>query len=140
MGCDRYSNYISFGASVATAAIILFHGSKAEGSIEIVQRILAEVRRHSTCEIVQGAFLRHSQPALMDVVQHCVQQNIDKIVVVPFFLQMGTHVTADIPILIEKAKKKYPGLQISATDAVGSHSGMIDIVLNLVEARKKSLK
>ncbi len=125
------------GESVNTAVIILFHGSKAEGSGEIVQRILSGVRRSGTYKIVEGAFLRHSQPGFMEVVQSCIQLNVREIVVVPFFLQMGMHVTADIPVLIEKVKKKYPDLQISATEAVGSHPRMIDIILDLAEEKKK---
>ncbi len=121
-----------------TAVIILFHGSKADGSGEIVQRILSGVRQSSSHKIVEGAFLRHAQPGFMEVVQNCIQLNVGKIVVVPFFLQMGVHVTADIPALIEKVKKRYPELQISATEAVGSHPRMIDIVLDLAEEKKKS--
>ncbi len=126
------------GESLNTAVIILFHGSKAEGSGEIVQRILSGVRRNSRYEIVEGAFLRYSQPGFMEVVQSCIQQNVRKIVVVPFFLQMGMHVTADIPLLIGKVKKKYPELQITATEAVGSHPRMVDIILDLAEEKKKS--
>jgi sirohydrochlorin ferrochelatase len=44
---------------------------------------------------------------------------------------MGMHVTADIPVLVERARIRYPGVQISMTDAVGAHPGMIDIVLDL---------
>ncbi len=121
-----------------TALIVLFHGSRAEGSGKIVRRIISEVRRRGEYEIVEGAFLRHAQPGLMDVIQHCVQRHAGEIVIVPFFLQTGMHVTADIPALVEEARKRYPRLRISMTDAVGSHSRMIDIVLDLAGKKKRS--
>ncbi len=122
------------GASVNTAVIVLFHGSRAGEAGEAVRRVISEVRRRGKYEIVEGAFLRHAEPGLMDVIQNCVQRHVGKIVIVPFFLQIGRHVTADIPALVEEVRKRYPGLRISMTDAVGSHPGMIDIVLDL--ARK----
>ena len=114
-----------------TAVIILFHGSRAQGAGETVRGLVSEVRRRGEYEIVEGAFLRHGRPGLMDAIQHCVQRHVGKIVIVPFFLQMGLHVTADIPALVEEVRKRYPGLRISMTDAVGSHPLMIDIVLDL---------
>ena len=114
-----------------TAVIILFHGSRAERAGDTVRRIIHEVRRKGKYRIVEEAFLQHAKPGLMDAIKHCVQQGVDNIAIVPFFLQMGTHVTADIPLLVAEAKKHYAGLQISTTDAVGSHPLMIDIVLDL---------
>ncbi len=125
----------SRGASVNTAVIILFHGSRVEGAGEAVRRIMSEVRQRGEYEIVEEAFLQHAKPELMDVIQSCVRQHAGKIVIVPFFLQMGMHVTADIPALVEEARKRYPDVQISMTDAVGSHHGMIDIVLDLAGKR-----
>ena len=114
-----------------TAVIILFHGSRAEGAGDTAQRIVAEVGRRGKFGFVTIAFLQHVKPALMEAVHACVQQHAEKIVVVPFFLQMGIHVTADIPALMDRVKKRYPELPIVATDAVGSHPLMAEIVVEL---------
>jgi len=68
----------------------------------------------------------------MTSIQKCVQHHVERIVIVPFFLQLGMHVTADIPVLVEAARKHYPGLTIDVTDAVGSHPLMTEIVIDLV--------
>jgi sirohydrochlorin ferrochelatase len=116
---------------VKTAVIILFHGSKVERAGETVRRIIHEVRRKGKYWIVEEAYLQHAKPGLRDAIQRCVQQGIGNIVIVPFFLQMGTHVTADIPLLVAEARKRYADLQITTTEAVGSHPLMVDIVLDL---------
>ncbi len=123
------------GVRVKTAVIVLFHGSRAERAGEVVQRIVTEVRQRSQFDPVMEAFLQHAKPGLRDSIQQCIQQDVRIIIIVPFFLQLGMHVTADIPTIVAEAKKNYPGLQIIVTDAVGSHPLMIDIVLDLAGKR-----
>jgi sirohydrochlorin ferrochelatase len=117
---------------VKTAVIILFHGSRAGGAGDIARTIAAEVGTQGRFGFVTAAFLQHLAPDLIEAVEVCVQQGAEKIVVVPFFLQMGMHVTADIPLLLDQAKKRYPNLRILTTEAVGSHPQMAEIVVDLV--------
>jgi sirohydrochlorin ferrochelatase len=133
VGYDRYSLCVCRGVSVNTAVIILFHGSRAEGAGDGVQRILANIRQRGEYDVVAEAFLQHAAPGLLDAVQQCVTLGKKTIVIVPFFLQMGMHVTADIPVLVEKARKRFPDIRIFLTDAVGSHPRMPEIVLDLAK-------
>lgn len=114
------------------AIIILFHGSRAEGAGGAVQRLIDDIRRRGGYDIVTEAFLYHAVPDFADSLRQCAQEGAAKIVVVPFFLQMGMHVTADIPVLVEKARKHYPGIRVVVTDAVGSHPKMAEIVMDLI--------
>ncbi len=114
-----------------TAIIILFHGSRAEGAGETPERIATEVGRRGKFGVVTTAFLQHGKPGLMEAVQACVRQGAGKIIIVPFFLQLGMHVTADIPVLMDKVKMQYPDLTIVSTNAVGSHPLMAEIVVEL---------
>jgi sirohydrochlorin ferrochelatase len=50
-------------------------------------------------------------------------------------MQLGAHVTKDIPAFIEKAIKQHPNVEIMVTDFVGSHPLMAEIVLDLVRKR-----
>jgi sirohydrochlorin ferrochelatase len=56
----------------------------------------------------------------------------DNIVIVPFFMQAGMHVTRHIPDLVKKAQKRHPGVNIAVTDYVGAHPLMAKIVEDLV--------
>ncbi len=114
-----------------TAVIILFHGSRAEGAGEIAGRIAAEVGKLGKFRVVTTAFLQHAKPDLIEAVRTCIRQGAGKIIVVPFFLQLGMHVTSDIPVLMERIKKEYPDLSIVATGAVGTHPLMADIVVKM---------
>ena len=116
-----------------TAVIVLSHGTKTEGAGDPGQRIIAQVKKRGGHEIVEQAFLQHTLPALMETIESCARKNAERIVIVPYFMQPGAHVTRDIPALIEQARKKHPGIEILMTDFVGSHPLMAEIVMDLVQ-------
>jgi len=115
-----------------TAVIILGHGSRSAGSDETVKRIAAEIKMSGICEIAGHAFLQYVKPDAQEALEQCVRQNAEQIIIVPFFMQSGAHVTKDIPALLEQAKKQHPGIDIQVTDYVGAHPLMKDIVLSLI--------
>lgn len=115
-----------------TAVIILGHGSRGYGNDAQVKRIVAAIRESMSCDIVEYAYLQYVQPTPEEAVERCVQQGAQKIVIVPFFMQAGVHVTKDIPALLEKEKQRHPTLDIRVTDYVGTHSLMEQIVADLI--------
>jgi sirohydrochlorin ferrochelatase len=118
---------------VKTAVIILGHGSRNGGADEAIRQIAAEVKRVSDFVSVEHAFLQYVQPALPETLEACIRQGANNIVIVPFFMQAGAHVRRHIPDLVEKAKKRHPGINIAVTDYVGTHPLMAKIVVDLVK-------
>jgi sirohydrochlorin ferrochelatase len=118
---------------VKTAVIILGHGSKSKGADDVVQRIAAEVKKLGSYEIVEYAFLQYVQPTPHEALERCIRQKAERIVIVPFFMHSGTHVTRDVPELVEKAKKQHPGIDVIVTDYAGEHPLMAKIVVDLVD-------
>lgn len=116
-----------------TAVIILGHGSRSGGADDTVKRAAVEVKKRGGYEIVEHAFLQYVQPTPHEALENCARQGANRVVIVPFFMQPGAHVTKDIPAFVEKAKKQHPHLDIMVTDIVGTHALMIDIVLALLE-------
>jgi len=118
---------------VKTAVIILGHGSRNGGADEAIKRIAAELRQVGDFASVEHAFLQYVLPALPETLETCIRQGANNIVIVPFFMQAGAHVTRDIPDLVDKAKKQHPGINIAVTDYVGIHPLMTKIVVDLVK-------
>jgi sirohydrochlorin ferrochelatase len=115
---------------VRTAVIILGHGSRSKGSETAVQAVVARIRTGDHV-IVEHAFLQYVPPTPQDALERCLAQNVDRVVIVPFFLQAGAHVTRDIPELVARARKAHPGVEIAVTDYVGAHPLMAKIVEEL---------
>jgi sirohydrochlorin ferrochelatase len=120
---------------VKTAILILGHGSKNMSSDDAFRRIADEVKQLGGYDIVEHAFLQYAAPTPQDALKQCIRQKADRIVIVPFFMQAGTHVTRDIPELIRRAAVQYPGISIVVTDYVGTHPLLSKIVLDLVQKK-----
>jgi sirohydrochlorin ferrochelatase len=119
------------GAIVRTAVIILGHGSRSTGSEAAVKAVVAEMRKAHA--LVEHAFLQYVPPTPHEALERCIAQKADRIVIVPFFLQAGAHVTKDIPELVEQARKAHPGVEIVVTEYVGAHPLMAKVVEELVK-------
>jgi len=120
-----------------TAVIILGHGSRSGGADVTVKRVAAEVKKGSGHEIVAHAFLQYTTPTPQNAIENCIRQQVQRIVIVPYFMQSGAHVTRDIPELVDKARKQHPDLDIVVTDYVGAHPLMAKIVQDLVQEAKR---
>ncbi len=83
--------------------------------------------------MVVHAFLQHAAPGLNDVLEDCIRRQVEKVIVVPFFLQFGAHVATDIPALVKAARQTYPQLDIVVTDYVGGHGFIVDIIVDLIK-------
>ncbi len=122
------------------AVIILFHGSRAEGSERTAKRIVSDVRKRGGYEIVTEAYLQHGSPGISQAVEQCIEKKAREIVIVPYFTQSGAHVTRDIPAFTRSVGKKHPGIKITVADFVGSHPLITDIVTDLVKKRRVNAK
>jgi sirohydrochlorin ferrochelatase len=117
------------------AVIILGHGSRGVGNDTALIRIAENLQR-SGAEIIEYAFLQYAQPTADAALDRCITRGAKEIVIVPFFMQEGTHVTRDIPDFLDKARAQHPDCDIRLTDYVGAHPLMTQIVMDLVGKAK----
>ncbi|RJR20707.1 MAG: hypothetical protein C4581_02995 [Nitrospiraceae bacterium] len=117
--------------------IIAGHGSpkKDANNIEQVARLLHGMV-HPGCskECVRVAYLQFAEPDIMQAITDCVKDGAGKIIVHPYFLSSGMHVTTDIPGIIKDAQEKYPGVEFVYTEPLGIHNRMAEVVLERIIA------
>ena len=116
-----------------TAVIILGHGSRRDGADAPLTELAARLRSSGRHTVVEQAFLQYVPPTLADRVEKCVAAGAERIVIVPFFVQPGAHVTKDIPSKVADLRGRYPSVLFSITGHVGGHPMMAEIVEDLVE-------
>lgn len=115
--------------------ILIGHGSprKDANTMDAVCRLLHK-KIHPACSgrCVRASYLQFAEPELMDVVAECVEAGADSIIIHPFFLSSGMHVTKDIPEMIGEASRKYPSVRFVYTEPLGLHERLIDIILDRI--------
>jgi precorrin-8X/cobalt-precorrin-8 methylmutase len=117
--------------------VIAGHGSpkKEANNIEQVAGLL-HTMLHPECsdDCVRVAYLQFAKPDIMEALEACVQDGAKKVIVQPYFLSSGMHVTSDIPELIHKAKGRFPDVEFIYTEPLGIHNKMAEVVLERIRA------
>ncbi len=117
--------------------IIAGHGSpkKEANNIEQVAGLL-HGKIHPGCsgDCVKVAYLQFAEPDIMQAITDCVKDGAKKIIIHPYFLSSGMHVTTDIPGIIEEARGKYNGVEFIYTEPLGIHNKMAEVVLERIIA------
>lgn len=111
------------------AILLLGHGSKAKEANETLKKVAVAVKRAGGYGEVLPAFLQLAQPDFQGGVDILAARGFKDIIVMPYFLYPGLHVTQDIPAEIEKAASTHPGLKIQYAKWLGFHDKLIDITL-----------
>jgi precorrin-8X/cobalt-precorrin-8 methylmutase len=117
--------------------LLLGHGSpkKDANNLECVGKMLHGML-HAGCseDCVKVAYLQFVEPGIPEAIRECVEQGAKKIILHPFFLSAGMHVTKDIPGMIEEARGRYPGVQFIYTEPLGVHEKLAHIVMERISA------
>lgn len=116
--------------SLRRHCLLVAHGSRLDKSNDEI-RALAGLLGDRSDEFSQFeyAILEMAQPSINEGLRRCIAQGANEIVVLPYSLSAGRHVTTDIPEQIEGIKKQFPQVTIRLNYHIGANAGMADFIL-----------
>ncbi|MAJ58676.1 MAG: hypothetical protein CBC48_01185 [bacterium TMED88] len=120
--------------AVERVILIVDHGSRRPEANEAIGRVAAAVQTRRPDLTVRWAHMEIAPPFVPDVIADCVAGGAQEIIVQPFFLADGRHLTETIPELVEAARRQHPQITIRVTPHLGEHDGLVGIVLDRVDA------
>ena len=115
------------------ALIIVAHGSRKASSNEEVMALGEKVQSllSEHYAYVMTAFLEFTSPSLEESMLSCVEKGAGEIVILPYFLASGNHVTRDIPEVVEKIQILHPKVKMVLQEHIGSASGMVTLLYDM---------
>ncbi len=117
--------------------ILIGHGSpkKDANNIELAGRLLHSAI-HPNCNnnCVKVAYLQFAEPEISDAIKECVESGAKRIIIHPYFLSSGMHVTKDIPEIIKEAEEMYPDREFIYTEPLGIHEKLVHVVMERIHA------
>ncbi len=116
-----------------TAILLLGHGSKAKEANETLRNIAGAVAKKGGWGLVQAAFLQIERPGIKEAVDEIASTGATEIIVMPYFLYPGLHVTRDIPEELEAVRADYPGIEMRITRNLGFDERLVDITVERIE-------
>lgn len=113
-----------------TGIVVFAHGSRTESANEAVRSVAADMAREGGYELVETAFLDLAAPDLSEAVRRLVAHGASRVLVIPYFLTLGTHLRRDLPRLVDEISLNHRGVEIVVTDPLDGHHTLRQILLD----------
>jgi len=110
------------------ALLIVAHGSRRPDAGGVMERVCQDVAHRVSFPVALG-YLQFQRPSVEEAIAELFHRGIRSLVVVPAFLSWGTHVTEDLPRLLQMMKKQYPGMRLFLAEPLGYDERLADILL-----------
>ena len=110
--------------------VIVAHGSRRQASNDEVRAVTQQfnAQKHDFDQ-VSCAFLELDEPSIPQGIINAIKAGADEVVVLPYFLSAGRHVSEDIPVQVQSIQKQYPDIAISIAPYLGASARMPEILL-----------
>ena len=119
---------------VSTGIVVFAHGSRVESANQAVRDVAARLARAGPFDHVEAAFLELGKPDLEGAVAQLVDHGISRIVVIPYFLTLGTHLERDLPAIVNRISQSYKDLELITTPPLDGHPALLQILLDRARA------
>jgi sirohydrochlorin ferrochelatase len=113
-----------------TCLIIFAHGSSVQAANDAVRLVAKAIEERKVYARVEAAFLELAEPDLPGIVRQMVERGASRIIVVPYFLTPGIHLTQDLPRIVSELRGIYPSVLIEVADSLDGHPALLDAVLD----------
>ncbi len=113
--------------------IVFAHGSSVASANDAVRAVASEFARREGYSSVEVAFLEGGRPDLAGAVDVLANRGIRDIVVIPYFLTLGTHLQRDLPKLVEHARAAHAGVRIEVTPPLDGHPALLEALADRAE-------
>lgn len=112
--------------------VIIGHGSRLKSANEAVRKAVRGIKTRSRCKVVEPAYLQLCKPNLSEAVWKIAKAGCHKIIVVPYFLFMGNHVTVDIPAAIQQEARTHKNIKFVYAKNIGQDPRILDALMGCI--------
>ncbi|EIE19197.1 CbiX-domain-containing protein [Coccomyxa subellipsoidea C-169] len=118
------------------AVVLVDHGSKRAEANEMLEEFAT--LNLSSRQRVEIAHMELAEPSIGTAVSRCASEGFRKIVIAPYFLSRGRHITSDIPALVAEAQKAHPEVECVIAEPIGIDPLMAQVIENRVAGALQS--
>jgi sirohydrochlorin ferrochelatase len=112
-----------------TGFIVFAHGSRIESANRAVRDVAAQMAA-SGGHTVEAAFLELGTPDLVGATGILIDRGAKRVVVIPYFLTLGTHMQRDLPRLAHEASQANGDIEMQVTSPLDGHPALVQALLD----------
>jgi sirohydrochlorin ferrochelatase len=119
----------------STALLVMVHGSPTKSANDDMFEVVNLIRARNLFRAVVVGFMECNEPTIPEAISECVSSGASRVVAVPYFLHVGTHVADDLPGLLEDARQTYPMVQFALGRHIGESASVTEILAKRIESK-----
>ncbi|WP_068728993.1 sirohydrochlorin chelatase [Paenibacillus sp. DMB5] len=112
--------------------LLVGHGSRVEEGNEELRSFTAGLAAGMPELNIETCFIELAAPSVAGGIERCVTGGATTVYLVPVILFAAGHSKLDIPMAIDEARKKYPGVEFVYGRPVGVQERAVDILLDRI--------
>lgn len=125
-------------ADDATAVLLIAHGSRLPAANDDLVRLAERVREREAYGIVEIAYLELAEPTIPQGAQRCVERGARRVLMLPYFLSPGRHVSDDLEGFRREFSEQDPGVEFVVCQPLGVHPSVVDVVMERLRESQQS--
>jgi sirohydrochlorin ferrochelatase len=119
---------------VTRAVLLVDHGSRRPAANRQLELLAQALRARLPDRVVEIAHLELEPPSIAEGIEACVAAGATRIVVHPYFLAPGAHLSRDLPRQVSEAAARHPGVEVRVSEPLGLHPKLVDVIVERLEA------
>jgi sirohydrochlorin ferrochelatase len=112
------------------AVLLIAHGSRRNEANLDLPRLADAIRARAIYPIVEIAYLELAEPTIDRGGRACVEQGAERVLMLPYFLSAGAHVTDDLDRSRKELAAQFPNIEFLLCRPLSLHPLLVEIVLD----------
>lgn len=113
---------------MTSAVLLIAHGSRRPEANHDLVVVADRLLNQSDYSIIVPSYLELATPSIPDGVRQCVDASADHVLMMPYFLSAGSHVTRDLERFRDEAAAQFPSVKFDLCPPIGLHPLMTEII------------
>lgn len=129
---ERFYTFFQQGAQRMKTVLLVGHGSRVTEGNDELRKFTSELAARKPELTFVTCFIELASPSIAEGIALCVKGGASTVYVVPIILFAAGHSKLDIPLAMDQAKLKYPGVEFVYGRPVGVQERAVDILLDRI--------
>lgn len=117
-----------------TAVLLIAHGSRHAPANDDLHQLAARMAARGDYPIVEAAFLELAEPDIPTGGARCVDRGAGRVLMVPYFLSEGVHLTRDLIAARDALQAGHPGVEFRLGPPLGPDPLLDRLVVEKIRA------
>ncbi|GIW86168.1 MAG: sirohydrochlorin cobaltochelatase [Isosphaeraceae bacterium] len=122
-----------------TAVLLIAHGSRRPEANADLFDLASRLEASGSYPIVEPSFLELAEPDIATGGRRCVDRGAGRVLMVPYFLSTGVHLSRDLTTARRALSQRYPGVRFTLGPPLGPHPLLDQLVrLRIAETAEQT--